>query len=193
MKRRLIWVCPVGNAFLLGCSALLLGLLTSQAQAQLESGPAAGSVPEPLKVFVATGDDAGKEIDCQAKLKQGPALVVFVQAETFDRPIARFIKGLDQGLGKDRNDVPAMVVWLTGDVDAGKSYLPKVQQSLQLTQTVWAVFPGDKSGPDGWGIDPDAHITAVVIEDGKVTGSYGDRSVNETVVPKVLKQFKPKP
>src|SRR5262249_50269801 len=167
-------------------------VLSSLAAAQTESGPGAGSPVEPLKVVAATGDDAGKEIDFVARHADKPALYVFVQADKWGRPAARFLKTLDQDLNKDRQAVRVVAVWLTDDVDKAKEYLPKAQESLKLTQTTWAVYPGDKSGPKGWSINADAHVTAVVVEERKVSASFGYASVNETDAPAVLKKLKPK-
>ncbi len=161
-------------------------------RAQVESGPAADSKVEPLKVAVATGDAAGKELDFAAERKEKPTLFVFVQADRWDRPAARFLRALDEALARDRKDVLVLAVWLTDDVAKAKDYLPRAQESLKLSQTTFAVHPGDKGGPANWGINTDAHLTAVVAQGGKVRASFGFRSVNETDVPAVLKGLKPK-
>src|SRR5207302_1702303 len=114
-----------------------------------------------------------------------PTIFVFVQADKWDRPVARFLRTLDQDLAKSRNDVQIVAVWLTDDVEQSKAYLPKAQDSLKLAQTTFAVYPGDKNGPAGWGVNPNAHLTAVVAENRKVTASFGYRSINETDVPPV--------
>src|SRR4051812_3901491 len=85
-------------------------LLPGVLQAQVESGPAAGSKVEALKVIAATGDDAGKEIDFTAQRGDKPALVVFIQADKWDRPAARFLRTLDQDLGKVREDAQILAV-----------------------------------------------------------------------------------
>jgi hypothetical protein len=161
-------------------------------RAQVDSGPPADQKVEALKVTVAAGDDAGKDIDFTARRARAPTIYVFVQADKFDRPVARFLKTLDLELGKDRTDVHVIAVWLTDDVDKAKNYLPRAQMSLKLTQTTWTVHPGDSNGPKGWAINSDAHLTAVVAENGKVAASFGYRSVNETDVPAVLKKLAPK-
>jgi len=98
----------------------------------------------------------------------------------------------DKELSSDRQDVAVVAVWLTDDVEKTKEYLPRVQQSLNLSQTTLAVHSGDKNGPPGWSINPGAHLTAIVAEDSRVTASFGFRSLNETNVPSVLQKLKPK-
>jgi hypothetical protein len=61
-----------------------------------------------------------------------------------------------------------------------------------LAHTTFAVSSDGKNGPKGWGINLDAHLTAVVIEGQKVTASLGYQSLNETDAPDVLKKLKPK-
>jgi hypothetical protein len=174
-----------GVVCLLCCSSAQLG-------AQVESGPAVGSKVDKLKVLVLTGEAAGKEVDFTAERKAKPTIFLFVQAEKFDRPVARFIKVLDQELAKNRDDVHIVAVWLTEDKDKAKEQLPRIQESLKLAQTTLALHMGDKNGPEGWGINADAHLTSVVAEQQKVEASIGFRSINETDVPMVLKTLKPK-
>jgi hypothetical protein len=161
-------------------------------RAQTDSGPSSGSKVEPLKVAAVTGDDAGQELDFAAKRGNKPTLFVFIQADKWDRPVARFLVTLDRELNKDRPDVAVIAVWLTDDVEKSKEYLPRAQQSMNLSQTALAVYPGDKNGPPGWSINPGAHLTAVVADEGRVAASFAFRSLNETNVPAVLEKVKPK-
>src|SRR5438128_2143481 len=99
--------------------------------AQVTSGPSAESKVEALKAVAATGDSAGKEVDFAAERQEKPTIFVFVQADKWDRPVARFLRTLDQDLAKSRNDVQIVAVWLTDDVEQSKAYLPKAQDSLK--------------------------------------------------------------
>jgi hypothetical protein len=58
--------------------------------------------------------------------------------------------------------------------------------SLKFARTALAAFDGEKSGPEGWGVNPDAHLTVVVANKGKVQKSFAFLSVNETDVPPVV-------
>ncbi len=176
------------------CVASLCGLLalSSAIASDVVSGPKEGEKFASLKVALTTGDDAGKDIDVAERQKGKPTIVVFVQAERWDRPMARFLRTLDQELVKGRADVRLVAVWLTDDVAKSKEYLPRAQQSLKLEQTDWTVFLGDKNGPPDWTINSDAHLTAVVISDNKIDATIGYRSLNETDVPAVLKKVKAK-
>ena len=169
-----------------GCT---LVLVSGAVVAQTESGPKAGSKLEPLQVHVTTGDDANKKVDLTAEAKKKPTVFVFVQADKWDRPMARFLKELDKKISADRNDVTVAAVWLTDDVEKSKGYLPKAQMSIQLNKTLWTVFAGEKSGPKGWDINSDAHMTLVIADAGKVGYATGYMSVNETDVPGVLEKL----
>src|SRR5262245_52217674 len=135
------------SAFRLGLATLVAAICVVSLSAQTDSGPKAGEKVEPLKALLAVGDDAGKEKDLAAEQAKKTAVFVFVQAEKFDRPMARFLRDLDQELSKNRTDVRILGVWLTDDVDKSKDYLPRAQESLKLQQTTLAVHK-DKAGPN---------------------------------------------
>lgn len=171
---------------------LVFVLSSSLAFADLDSGPGKGKALEPLKVVVVAGESSGKELDFVAERKEKPTVFVLVVADKFARPMARFIKVLDDKLKGDRPDVDIVAVWLTDDVTKSKDYLPKAFESLKTSRTAWSVFPGAKTGPNNWGINADADITVVVSDGAKATFSIGYRSINETEVPKVLEALPPK-
>jgi hypothetical protein len=166
-----------------------------------DSGPAAKADVPALKVDAVAGLVTGETKDFAAERKDQPTIYLFIQADKFDRPMARFFKVLDQELSGDdepvqrvrrtlaepRPDVQIIAVWLTDDVEKSKEYLPRAQMSLSLSQTVWSVYTGDKAGPTGWNIDVAASVTAVVADGPKVVKSFDYISVNDTVAPDVLK------
>ncbi|MCX7419841.1 MAG: hypothetical protein NT013_09930 [Planctomycetia bacterium] len=168
---------------------LSLVALINVARAELVSGPGAEKKLDALKVFVATGDQASREVEFIAERKEKPTVYVFVPAEKFSRPMARFIKTLDEKLNSDRMDIDIIVVWLADDVAKTKERLPRVQESLKLNRTTWCVYPGEKTGPNTWGINPDADLTLVIANGPKTTVSRGYHSINETDTPKVFAEL----
>jgi hypothetical protein len=182
--RSFIRICAAPSCcIMVGMLAVCFG--AAVARADVESGPAAGEKAAALRVMAVTGDHENKELDYVAERKDKPTVYVFIAADKWDRPVARYLRTLDEKLGKLGGESRAVAVWLTDDANQSKAYLPKAQKSLKLEQTALTVFPGDKSGPDGWGVNPDASVTAVVVQRGKVAASFGYRSVNDTVVPEV--------
>lgn len=169
------------------CCVQLTGL--SSIQADPASGPGVGQDLKSVKVFVATGDDSGKEKDFVKERKEQPTVFVFVPADKFTRPMARFLKKLDEKLESDRQDVQIIIIWLTDDQTTSRERLPKIQESLKMQRTTWTVFVGDKNGPPEWGVNPDADITVVIANGPKSTWSDGYRSINETEVPKVFEKL----
>lgn len=171
------------------CGLAILMLSVGLTWADVESGPKAGEKVGELKAFGVVGPVEGKEADLAAARKNEPTVYLFVNAENFSRPMARFMKSLD-GKMKDVSDkASGVAVWLTADADKSKEYLPKAQMSLNFANTSLAVF-GNKSGPNGWGINPDAHLTVVVANKGKVVKSFAYTSVNETDIRAVLAELK---
>ena len=143
----------------------------------------------PLKVFDATGPNKGKEVDYAAERKQKPTIYIFIQAEKWDRPMARFLRELDGALQKQNEDSSVVAVWLTDNPDKTKEYLPVAQQSLQYQKTALTCFTGEKAGPKDWNINALAHLTAVVTTKGKVASTFGYRSINETDAPAVQNAY----
>jgi hypothetical protein len=169
---------------------LTAGLLA--ASLDIESGPKAGDKVPALKAFGLVGPVEGKETDYAADRKDAPTVYLFVQAEHFSRPMARFIKTLDGKVTEIDDKARVVAVWV-GDPETfakTKERLPLVQMSIKLENTALAAFDGDKAGPDGWGVNPDAHLTAVVATKGKVTKALAFVSVNETDVRPVLAELK---
>jgi hypothetical protein len=177
-------------------AALALSLLmTSVTQADVESGPKAGDKVAALKVFGVVGSVEGKEADFAADRKDAPTIYIFVSAEeggipVGGRPAARFMKTLDNEVAKI-DGAAVVAIWL-GDkaFDKHKEYLPRINMSLKFEKTSLAAFDGEKSGPMDWGINPDAHLTVVVANKGKVVKSFPFTTVNETDVRPVLAELK---
>ena len=100
------------------------------------------------------------------------------------------MKKLDEEVGKI-DGAAIIAVWL-GDkaFDKHKEYLPKIAMSLKFESTQLAAFDGDKSGPDGWAVNGDTHLTVVVANKAKVVKSFALTSVNETDVKPVMAELK---
>jgi hypothetical protein len=166
-----------------------LSVCAASVWAEPDSGPEAGSDVKEFKVFAATGEQSGKEFDFTAERGDKPTIFVFVQQDKFSRPIGRYLKKLDDEVKDKLEDTRIVAVWLGNEAQKSKDYLPRVQMSIKLERTDFSVFEGDVSGPQGWGINIDAHVTTVVTKGKKVVGSIGYLSVNETDVPDVLKKL----
>jgi hypothetical protein len=151
-------------------SALLAG-------ADVASGPAKGDKVAALKVYDATGEHKEKEVDYAADRKDRPTVYVFLHQ--WNRPIARFLRTVDGAVKQDFEGAYVVAVWLTDEPDKMKEHLPRVQESLKLEATAMTVFLANKAGPEGWGLNDMAHVTAVVAAKGKVAESLAFVSVNE--------------
>ena len=148
------------------------------ALADVTSGPKEGEKAAALPVFAVSGDPKEKDVDYVATRKDKPTVYVFVNQEKWDRPMFRFVKKLDELLPEVNEAAAPVAVWLTEKPDDAKEYLPKI--SSYFKGTPLTVFTGEKVGPKDWGINQDAHVTAVVVNQGKVVASFGYQSVNET-------------
>src|SRR5262245_49961465 len=174
---------------LLSVSSILVFSLTVSAQ-DIESGPTKGEKVPALKGFDATGSFKDKDVDYTAERKDKPTVYVLIQADKWTRPMARFLKKLDETLKKDVEDAYLVAVWLTDDTSKTKEYLPVAQQSLNFEATALTCFTGEKAGPKGWNVNDMAHITVAVVNKQKVAATLGYASINETEVRKVMAELK---
>jgi hypothetical protein len=166
-------------------------LLAAALRADPDSGPAAGSKAPPLKATAAHGDDAGKEVDFVDQRKDRPTVFVLVRADRWGRPMYRFLRGVDEILKKERDDVRVVAVWVGDEPEKSKEYLERAEPTLKMLMQTTFAYAG-KDGPKDWNVNADAHVTAVVVEGGKVAASLGFVSVNETDARDVVGKLKPK-
>ena len=169
---------------------LTLFLTATVAFADVDSGPKVGDPIEKLTVFGVVGLVEDKEADFAAERKDKPTIYVFVQKDKWTRPMANFLKTLDKEVVKANEDAKVVTVFLGDEIKAIRDYLPTAQKSLMFENTSLCVFEGDKAGPKGWGINADAHLTAVIVKKNKVVASMGYQSVNATDVEKLVKSIK---
>jgi hypothetical protein len=166
-------------------------LCTTLAHAAIESGPAVDSALPELKADAVTGDDASKKLTFTTTRKAKPTVYVFIRADKFDRPIARYLKTLDKALVELGKDTHVVAVWITEDADKTREYLPKVQQSIKLEATTFTFYAEDKNGPNAWAINDRAFVTTIVTDGAKVKARFAEQSINETNVPEVTAALKP--
>ena len=165
-------------------------LATTLGQAAIDSGPAVDSALPELKADAVSGDDAGKKITFTTTRKTKPTIYVFIRADKFDRPIARYLKVLDKALVELGKDTQVVAVWITEDADKTREYLPKVQQSMKFEATTLAVYAEEKIGPNAWALNDRAHVTTIVTDGVKVKARFAEQSLNETNVPEVTAALK---
>lgn len=173
------------------CLLVMLAVVsTVRADSDVVSGPIVGEKVGPLTVFAVTGKHENKQLDYVADRKDKPTVYVFIQADRWSRPMARFLRGLDGKVKGTSEDAYVVAVWLTDDHDKTRNYLPRADRALKLNDTALTYYPKEKAGPGAWGINADAGLTAVVVNAGQATATFGYVSINETVVPDVVNALK---
>lgn len=174
----------VRNAFLM----FIVAISVVHADTLLE--PKVGTNVAPLKVFAATGEHADKELDYAAQRGAKPTLYIVLQHERFDRPLARLLKALEKAAIEAGNETSLVTVFLTDNVEKTKEHLPRIQMSLQFTANPLVVYSSGAMGPDGWSVNSDLQLTAIVVKEAKVVAAFGYRSANETVAAEIVKSLK---
>ena len=145
---------------------------------------AIGAKVKPLNIELLQSDGSFMPIDAAMSATNKPIVYLLIPAARWDRPVARFLKTLDDKLSGYSAMAEIRAVWFSGDLDGTKEYLPRVQQSLQLQKSGLGVF-ADAEGPKGWQIGGDVQMVAIVVHRGKIAARFSFGSVNETDVPQV--------
>lgn len=159
--------------------------------ATIAIGAAGAEEPVPaLEAIVCVGENVGQKLDLSKSRNAKPSVYMFIQKEHWDRPTARLLRELDGKVRNELTDGGIVAVWLTDEpVENLQEHLPKVQQSISLSMTTYAVWPGNAFGPAAWGLIRDDHVTIVTVKDGKILRKHTFRSTNEGDAPKVLADF----
>ena len=171
------------------CTLIACVFVATASAQEISTGPDKEKPVPALKVHDVTGINMGKEIDYAAERKDKPTIYLMINAQKFDRPMAQYLRKLDEALQKDTSDSYAVAVWLTDTAEKTKEYLPIAQRSLDFQKTALAYYSGDLTGPKDWNINTDAHLTTVIVVQGKVAAVFGYRSLNATDVPAVKEAF----
>ena len=169
--------------------SILFFIASSPAFADVESGPKAGEKVGALKVHAVTGTIEDKDVDYVKERMDEPTIYFFVNAEKFSRPMNKYMLTVDGKLADASDKAMAVIVWCGGDFDKNKEYMPKLQKSVSYAKSALTVFNGDANGPNGWGVNSAAHLTAVVVVGGKVIKSFAYESVNDTDAKDVIESL----
>ncbi|MBA4016628.1 MAG: hypothetical protein C0483_05520 [Pirellula sp.] len=145
---------------------------------------AIGTTAKPLNVELLQADGSYAQIDAAQAAAAKPVVYLLIPSARWDRPVARFLKTLDEKLSGYSATAEIRAIWLSAEVDATKEYLPRVQQSLQLQKSSLGVF-ADAEGPEGWQPGNDVQLVAIVGYRGKIAARFAFGSVNETDVQQV--------
>src|SRR5437588_12086801 len=108
------------RCFLLLASLLLAARCPAQ---DVDSGPEIGKPVPVLKVFDGTGPNQDKDLDYAAERKEEPTIYVFVQADKWDRPMARFLRKLDEVVVKESVNAFVRAVCLTHHAEKAEQHL----------------------------------------------------------------------
>ncbi len=145
---------------------------------------AIGAAVKPLQVELLQSDGSYLQIDAAQAAAAKPIVYLLIPSARWDRPVARFMKVLDDKLPGYSATAEVRAIWLSAEPDATKEYLPRVQQSLQFQKSLLGVF-ADAEGPEGWQPGGEVQMAAIVVHRGKIAARFAFGSVNETDVPQV--------
>lgn len=149
--------------------AVVLLAATALAAVPLKSGPQLGQRPLPFTSNMVTGAHRGQQHCYVCEIKDEPAVLVF--ARSTDEPTARLMRDLrDAVRTHEKQKLFGWIVFLAAD----PSTEPEVErQAYEFARKNNATgLPvsvlGDPQGPPGYLVAPEAEVTIIVFQGGKV-------------------------
>lgn len=177
---------------------LLLALLMAPAMAlnaanDLKSGPLVGEKALPFTSNQVTGENRGRQYCYICEMGDRPAVLVF--ARRMDDPTARLLRDLRDRMREYRGQkLFAWMVFLGNESTDSETALEGqayefARRNGALSVAVSAL--GDPAGPPGYRIAPEADVTVLTIQKGKVlyNRAYRARDWNSRASESALKEL----
>lgn len=167
--------------------------------APLKSGPQPGARPLPFTSNMVTGSHRGQQHCYVCEITDEPAVLVFARAT--DEPTARLMRGLRDAVRKhEKLKLFGWMVFLAADPSSESAVERQAYEFARAngaTNLPVSVL-GDPQGPPGYLIAPEAHVTVIVFQGGKVLHNrayskkeWSNRSAGTALneLPKLLKSL----
>lgn len=149
----------------------------------VESGPEPGAALPALKAQAVVDTRAADVKDIVAERGQHPTVYVFLNDSRFDRPAAQYLRSVDELVQKLQRREPLsgmVIVWLSDDAENRAERVSRFQSALRLPAGQWVIDPNGNSGSDGWALNDQAAVTAVLAHNQKVVARFAYDSLNGT-------------
>jgi len=170
---------------LVACAALVTA-------AELESGLKPGKAVGAFDVLKCSGaPDDGVAVGDQLcyRCKYGAQPMVMVFARTCDDQLAGFAKKLDDEVSEhtDKN-LKAFVSLIGEDSEALQASAKELGESNKLANVPVVVPVESENGPSDYGINPEADVTVMIVNEGKVVASHAlaKGELNDESIEKLL-------
>ncbi len=156
--------------------AMLCAAATWAVAAELQSGPSTGDFVgafDVVKVGGAVGDGvtAGEELCYRCKYGNSPVVMVF--ARTADASLAKLTKKLDAEVAEHKDaKLRAFVNVLAADKSAAESAARELAAKQKVAHVAVVVPVDHQNGPTSYHLNPDADVTVLVYNSGKVLANY---------------------
>ena len=140
------------------------------AESALQSGPQVGKRPLPFTSNLVTGPQRGRQYCYVCELKDEPAVLVFARHP--DEATARLLREVRDAVRENaKAKLFGWMVFLGQEDTASEKELERqayefARQNSATTLPISVL--GDPQGPPGYLIAPDAEVTVIVFQSGKV-------------------------
>jgi hypothetical protein len=148
-----------------------------ESEAELVSGPPAGTAATAVMAYAPVGARAGEEYDAIASIGDGPGALLFIHELT--RNGLPVIRAIDQAAAElSLLGLHTSTLILSDDRTAMETKLKGVNGSLKLHNPIVLSLDG-ADGPGNYALNRKAVLTLVILDKGKVVRSTAFTDVNE--------------
>ena len=172
--------------FALAFGLSFLFILNLSAEDPVFSGPQVGEKAASFRVRGVFGERDGKEFDPIAVANNRPALIVFMHQLT--RPAFGLTRAVTQFAASRKKDgMSAFFVLLTDDMTKTEQWARRISRQFPKDVTLGISLDGQE-GPGAYGLNRNITLTALVVNEGKVTGNFAlVQPSTQADGPKILK------
>lgn len=175
------------------CSSLLVAFVAvaSVNAEELKSGPQVGEAVGAFTVEKCAGNDsdgvsAGDKLCYRCMLGKRPVVAIF--ARTPDSKLAQLVQEIDGVVAHNEDKKLASFVNLLGeDPEQLKSHAKKLVSESKASKVAVVVPVDHEQGPKNYKLNPDADVTVLVYNNGKVEANYAlpAGKLNKAIIEKI--------
>jgi hypothetical protein len=131
------------------------------------------------------GIEVGKNLCYRCKNGGRPQVMVFTRAA--DGKVVQLLQKLDGALAENsEKQLRAFVNVMGQDKEAATEHAKSLAESTNAKHIPFVVPNEFENGPDNYGINPDAAVTIILAEKGKVKASHAFSSADDVEVESVI-------
>jgi len=135
------------------------------------------------------GVEVGKNLCYRCKNGGRPQVIIFTRSG--DKAVVDLVEQLDKAIVKNEDkQLRTFVNYLGDNKAAAKAAAEKLAKTAKAENVPFVLPNEHENGPEDYGINPDAEVTVILAEGGKVKANYAVASAKDLKVNAVVKGLK---